>query len=131
MSIILHEASNHHFQLSLILDLARGFQTDRDVVNDMATDIKSLADDARGIYYHLLENCKLKRTANQKKVILEWLSSAQQSTKHREISSKRLTGTGEWLLDSPAFQEWLNHSNNILCCTGDPGVGKSMLTYDY
>ena len=27
------------------------------------------------------------------------------------------------------FQAWLDNSNPVLCCTGGPGVGKSVLTY--
>ena len=61
--------------------------------------------------------------------ILNWLSSTSYSQKHYDVRAKRLEGTGQWLLDCDVFNSWLDRSNPVLCCTGGPGVGKSVLAY--
>ena len=44
--------------------------------------------------------------------------------------SQYTLGTGEWLLKSKVFQEWYNGQGpQVLCCTGEPGVGKAYLLY--
>lgn len=37
-------------------------------------------------------------------------------------------GTGQWLLDSPEFQTWLEKDKQTLFCPGIPGAGKTILT---
>lgn len=61
--------------------------------------------------------------------VLDWLSSTRYSKKHRDVGSRRLPGTGRWLLDCGIFKDWLNCAHPVLWCTGDPGAGKSVLTY--
>jgi hypothetical protein len=37
-------------------------------------------------------------------------------------------GTGEWLLKSNEFQDWVNQNKEILFCPGIPGAGKTIIT---
>ena len=60
--------------------------------------------------------------------ILSWLSSHKRSRVHHDIRARRVSGTGQWLLDHTGFHAWMDQSNPILWCRGDPGVGKSVLT---
>lgn len=41
---------------------------------------------------------------------------------------RRQKGTGQWLLDSNEFQDWLSTSGQTLFCPGIPGTGKTILT---
>lgn len=70
--------------------------------------------------------------AEEKKIrVLDWLSSSQVSRKHHDVCARRMPGTGQWLLDSTVFQDWRDgdESQNVLCCNGDPGVGKTVLAF--
>lgn len=40
----------------------------------------------------------------------------------------RQPGTGQWLLDSSEFQDWLADINDTLYCSGMPGAGKTFMT---
>jgi hypothetical protein len=60
--------------------------------------------------------------------ILDWLTPIDYAPQQNDFINKRQQGTGQWLLDSNNFQEWLNNSNQILFCPGMPGAGKTMLT---
>ena len=67
--------------------------------------------------------------------IVARLSTIDFKATHRDVSTSRTEGTGQWLLDSVEFGGWLNSSSNdILWCHGIPGAGKtiiSSLIYDY
>ena len=45
-----------------------------------------------------------------------------------DFIARRQEGTGEWLLKSNKFQQWLNRSNQTLFCPGMPGAGKTILS---
>lgn len=63
--------------------------------------------------------------------IRDWLSPFDHKRKHNDIRSKRIDGTGGWILKTPQFQSWLNKSDSekYLWCHGGPGAGKTILTY--
>lgn len=60
--------------------------------------------------------------------ILDWLSAADDGAQHSDYISRRETGTGQWLLDSSEFKEWLYGSSSTLYCRGIPGSGKTIIT---
>ncbi|RBR10782.1 uncharacterized protein FIESC28_09313 [Fusarium coffeatum] len=43
------------------------------------------------------------------RVILEWLTSHDYAISHKDIFTKAEPGTGQWFLESQAFQTWLNN----------------------
>ncbi|KAK6535933.1 hypothetical protein TWF281_000182 [Arthrobotrys megalospora] len=63
--------------------------------------------------------------------ILKWLTATNPAAQHSDYIKRRQSGTGQWLLESPQFQTWLNATegrNRTLFCPGMPGAGKTMLT---
>lgn len=61
---------------------------------------------------------------------LNWLPTLDYQEKHLDTESRRLEGSGRWLLDGDAFRSWSedSSSNSTLFCHGGPGVGKTFLT---
>ncbi|SPJ83699.1 related to ankyrin repeat [Fusarium torulosum] len=59
--------------------------------------------------------------------IERWLSAPDCSTNVNLARKQRHKGTGTWLLDSPAFQEWESGSRQHLWLYGWAGCGKTVL----
>jgi hypothetical protein len=61
-----------------------------------------------------------------------FLTPLTPEVRHRDVFDLLTPGTGQWFLDSEAFQAWLTSdgtNSNVLCCLGDPGAGKTGLGY--
>ncbi|KAJ9270260.1 hypothetical protein DTO212C5_3754 [Paecilomyces variotii] len=58
--------------------------------------------------------------------IVEWISSTNYTTFQADILSQRCERTGQWLLDTPEFGDWVK-KKGILYCPGIPGAGKTTL----
>lgn len=63
----------------------------------------------------------------QHQACLDWLSSTGYAEVQSEYVSQRQPGTGEWLLESSKFQDWVKKPGATLFCPGIPGAGKSIL----
>jgi len=64
----------------------------------------------------------------EKQRILDWITPVKYSTQHNDHIKERQEGTGQWLLESPKFQSWLQSDRKTLFCPGIPGAGKTILT---
>ena len=60
--------------------------------------------------------------------VLKWLTPIDYATQQSDHISRRQPGTGQWLLDSAEYQEWLKSPGKTLFCPGIPGAGKTILT---
>ncbi|EAW23743.1 ankyrin repeat domain-containing protein [Aspergillus fischeri NRRL 181] len=58
---------------------------------------------------------------------LDWLSPANYAIPQSDYIDRRQPGTGDWLLESPAFQPWIERPQETLFCPGIPGAGKTIL----
>ena len=65
---------------------------------------------------------------NEDLEILNWLTRIDYGSQQSDYSRIQQAGTGQWLLDSAEFQEWLKTSQKTLFCPGIPGAGKTILT---
>ena len=74
--------------------------------------------------------------------IVNWLTPLNFWLKQDDTFERRQEGTGEWLLNDLAFQEWIKGDTKVLWCPGDrtfpfqntvnlklAGVGKTILAY--
>jgi Cdc6-like AAA superfamily ATPase len=71
---------------------------------------------------------KVRQDGQDRQKILDWLTPVDYGPQQSDYIRKRQSGTGQWLLDSPAFQAWLKSSKQTLFCPGIPGAGKTILT---
>lgn len=60
--------------------------------------------------------------------IIDWLTPVNYASQQNNFISRRQEGTGEWLLQSNKFQQWLKQSKQTIFCPGMPGAGKTMIT---
>jgi Cdc6-like AAA superfamily ATPase len=64
----------------------------------------------------------------EQQAILDWLTTANYAAQQHDFLKKRQPGTGQWLLESANFQQWIETKELTLFCTGIPGAGKTILT---
>lgn len=60
--------------------------------------------------------------------ILDWLTPIDYAPQQSDFIARRQKETGQWLLESEKFQEWLTKSEQTLFCPGIPGAGKTIIT---
>ncbi|KAF3906944.1 hypothetical protein AA313_de0207952 [Arthrobotrys entomopaga] len=60
--------------------------------------------------------------------ILRWLTDVDYHSRQNDHFNSRQPKTGEWLLNSVQYQEWLHTNQKILFCHGMPGAGKTVMT---
>ncbi|KAK6522768.1 hypothetical protein TWF281_002204 [Arthrobotrys megalospora] len=58
---------------------------------------------------------------------LEQITPIKHGSQHSSISTRRQLDTGQWLLESSEYQNWLKQNKRILHCRGIPGAGKTFL----
>lgn len=68
------------------------------------------------------------RTSDLKRRILDWISPTDFETQQADNIERRQAGTGQWLLDSQQFQNWITNDRQTLFCPGMPGAGKTMVS---
>lgn len=59
--------------------------------------------------------------------IAEWISSTNYAAYQADCLSERQEGTGQWLLDTTEFCEWVKNTG-VLYCPGIPGAGKTIIS---
>ncbi|KAJ0378089.1 hypothetical protein COL26b_003749 [Colletotrichum chrysophilum] len=64
----------------------------------------------------------------KKKKILDWITPIDFAAQQIDNLERRQEGTGQWLIDSPEFQTWIEEDRKTLFCPGMPGAGKTMLS---
>ncbi|RFU33238.1 hypothetical protein B7463_g3094, partial [Scytalidium lignicola] len=64
----------------------------------------------------------------RRQIVLDWITTINYAPQQTDFITRRQIGTGQWLLDSVEFQEWLNTKQRTLFCPGIPGAGKTILT---
>jgi len=61
--------------------------------------------------------------------ILKWLSPLEPQNRHQNVRTDRLDGVGNWMLETSEFRKWRDPedggSEQVLFCSGNPGVGKT------
>ncbi|KAF3914132.1 hypothetical protein AA313_de0207640 [Arthrobotrys entomopaga] len=64
----------------------------------------------------------------ERDTILNWLTPVNYADQQTGFIRRRQAGTGQWLLDSPEFNAWVEDKTQTLFCPGIPGAGKTILS---
>ncbi|KAK0707371.1 hypothetical protein B0H67DRAFT_685700 [Lasiosphaeris hirsuta] len=60
--------------------------------------------------------------------VVDWLLPKGYADDQQLHSDQRAPGTCTWFLECREYSEWLETRSKVLFCSGDPGVGKTLLT---
>lgn len=93
--------------------LAQAIKADTAGIDIIKKGVAALADDIEAIH--------LSGDQEKRQEILDWFSPLNFFKTQQDVFARRQEGTGQWLIDLPAFQDWLSGSERILCC---PGIRK-------
>jgi hypothetical protein len=63
----------------------------------------------------------------RKRKILDWICQRDYHEQHRDYIDRHQTDTGEWFLQDPKFQDWMQSDGSTLFCPGIPGAGKTIM----
>lgn len=96
----------------------------KDVLEDLLKQVQQDTSATREDVAHI----KSELVKEQDLEILNWLTSVDYGPVQSDYLSRRQPGTGQWLLESIEFQDWLAISNRTLFCPGIPGAGKTIIT---
>ncbi|KAL8836267.1 MAG: hypothetical protein Q9176_006416 [Flavoplaca citrina] len=67
------------------------------------------------------ETMRTADASRERENILNWISNAKSSQKHHDVRLPRVEGTGDWLIEEPAFKSWRDGVENVLWCYGIQG----------
>jgi hypothetical protein len=127
-----HDRSDGHLQLPLRPGPRNGGNIQSDINGHNSGNFDSFNNSYNTVTTKYYDGCTFE-TSDETRELLLWLSPLQPQAKHQDVRSGRLEGTGDWLLRMPKFQIWRDGSgqsvDRILCCYGDPGVGKTAIRY--
>ncbi|KAH7007555.1 nucleoside phosphorylase domain-containing protein [Ilyonectria destructans] len=88
------------------------------------TEVRSYVSEAAQNDIH---HVRLRQQDKDCEEILDWLTPIDYGPQQSDFFRRRQPGTGQWLLNSTEYQNWLKASNQTLFCPGIPRAGKSIL----
>jgi hypothetical protein len=68
------------------------------------------------------------QTNREGQAVLDWVTATDYSTLQSDLLQHRQVDTGQWLLNSTHYQQWVGGSQQTLFCPGIPRAGKTILT---
>ncbi|KAJ5426390.1 hypothetical protein N7465_001460 [Penicillium sp. CMV-2018d] len=73
-----------------------------------------------------LEQLNERQESSEQSCILDWLSAVDYTLQQSDLLARRQEGTGQWLLASEQYNQWLHTPRATLFCPGIPGSGKTI-----
>ncbi|KAJ3769791.1 ankyrin repeat-containing domain protein [Lentinula raphanica] len=65
-------------------------------------------------------------SSDEEKKLQDWLAAPDSSITYATALNKKVSGTGQWILEDPVFLKW-KEEGSILCIQGQAGSGKTFL----
>ncbi|KAH6853293.1 nucleoside phosphorylase domain-containing protein [Chaetomium sp. MPI-CAGE-AT-0009] len=96
--------------------------TVKDILDQLRIEVKECRQDVSAI--------RLTLDNKEDREVLDWLTPVDYGPQYSDYFKRRQPGTGQWLLDTPEFRQWVEGRKQpeTLFCPGIPGSGKTMLT---
>lgn len=110
--------------------LTRAIVTDLHKIHNGLADLKmstvGIMDTASEIKGHTIA-LHDEAVTKRKRELSEWVCPTDYHAQHGDYIGRRQTNTGEWFLQDPKFQEWMQLEHSTLLCPGMPGAGKTIM----
>jgi hypothetical protein len=103
------------------------FKQASDWQEEATTNLKGLREDGNKTYQEM-KRMRSEQEGYQYQTLLDWITPMDYGAQQSDFISRRQEGTGQWLIDSAAFQTWLDRRGQTFFCPGIPGAGKTILT---
>jgi hypothetical protein len=78
-----------------------------------------ILDHTHGLSQHQLDH--------KRRALMDLLTPIDYAPQQNDFMQKRQVGTGQWLLKTAVYNEWLRQPQHTLLCTGMPGAGKTII----
>ncbi|KAI1277126.1 hypothetical protein F5Y07DRAFT_113956 [Xylaria sp. FL0933] len=92
----------------------------KDILIGISSNVSSIKED--------VNHTRVRLDKREDLEILDWLSPIDYGPQQTDYFRRRQSGTGQWLLDSEEYQDWIKDRNKTMFCPGIPGAGKTILT---
>ncbi|KAL5085680.1 hypothetical protein Trisim1_010028 [Trichoderma cf. simile WF8] len=112
------------FAKELLLVLPAHAVEQMDTITSILSDINCNV----GLAVRYLEEARAYRHSKADEKTLHWLSPLDYGAEHSDVLKQWQPGTGQWLLKSTQFKEFIQSDNKqVLFCPGIPGAGKTVM----
>ncbi|KAI9768838.1 MAG: hypothetical protein M1840_004652 [Geoglossum simile] len=112
--------------LALANDIFTLSQKIQEDLSDICADVSHISGRVTDMQ-SMLDDQERRASDQERRIIVEWLSPLNFKATQSEVFSQRQDGTGQWLLESEKFKDWVDGTKEGLWCPGIPGAGKTIL----
>ncbi|KAG8525235.1 uncharacterized protein KY384_008879 [Bacidia gigantensis] len=107
--------------------LSQAIRSDIANLNQVTLRVDTKLSDLARDHTLLQESHRTQQDALRKQSVLDWLSLINFRSQQNDLYSKCQPGSGQWLLESEVFKNWINRHGAVLHGKGIPGAGKTFL----
>ncbi|KAF5974131.1 ankyrin repeat domain-containing protein [Fusarium coicis] len=118
---------NHNRLMDLMQNLKQDSDEQTDQFKELSTALESIQSTQQTVS-NSLDNLATAEVAERRLKILDWITPMDFKSDQEDHLERLQPGTGQWLLDSAQFKQWVGGKYQTLYCPGIPGAGKTILT---
>ncbi|KAF5566747.1 ankyrin repeat domain-containing protein [Fusarium phyllophilum] len=118
---------NHNRLTELMQSLKQDSDGQKDQLGELSTALESIQTTQETVS-NSLDNLGNAQAADRRLKILDWITPMNFMSDQEDHLDRLQPGTGQWLLDSAQFKQWVGGGYPTLYCPGIPGAGKTILT---
>ncbi|KAG9505106.1 hypothetical protein J7337_002072 [Fusarium musae] len=118
---------NHNRLMDLMQNLKEDSDEQKDQFKELSTALESIQSTQETVS-NSLDNLATAEAAERRLKILDWITPMDFKSDQEDHLDRLQPGTGQWLLDSAQFKQWVGVKYQTLYCPGIPGAGKTILT---
>ncbi|KAF4784642.1 AGC/PKA protein kinase [Colletotrichum scovillei] len=102
-------------------------------LGELGQAVENLRDDSRSTAEGIRDQLQRKAEAEDRRVVLDWVSTRTFVLEQTDLLNLRYEGTGTWFLECRNFKTWSSYTGSeeryrILFCLGGMGAGKTIIT---
>lgn len=124
---VIQETKQYLEQIGKTMDEVHG------TLGELGQAVENLRDDSRSTAEGIRDQLQRKAEAEDRRVVLDWVSTRTFVLEQTDLLNLRYEGTGTWFLECRNFKTWSSYTGSeeryrILFCLGGMGAGKTIIT---